>query len=128
HSDFGGNMKRLVIVIVITLLSVVASTNAQTSTVDPEIDAVRGVADAYISADPARLRDVFLPTMNLYTTDANGALRTIPFAEYIQRVSANANAAREERHSGIDLVERTGDVAIVKITTIGPQVKVTDYL
>jgi len=121
-------MKRLGLVIAITLLSVAASTRADTSPADPEIDAIRAVADAYLSADPARLRNVFLPSMNLYTTDVNGALRTIPFAEYIQRASANMNAAREERKSSIDLVERTGKVAIVKITTIRPQVRVTDYL
>jgi len=66
--------------------------------------------------------------MNLYTTDEKGSLRTIPFAEYLQRVTANANAPHEERQASIDLVERTGNVAIVKVTTIRPQVKVTDYL
>ncbi len=86
------------------------------------------MADAYISAGPARLRDAFLPNMNLYTTDEKEALRTIPFADYLQRVSANANAAREERHATIDLVDRTGNAAIVKITTIRPKAVVTDYL
>jgi putative lumazine-binding protein/uncharacterized protein DUF1579 len=101
---------------------------ARGGTTDPEIDAIRSVADAYISADPARLRDAFLPNMNLYTTDEKEALRTIPFAEYLQRVSANANAALEERHWTIDLVDRTGNAAIVKITTIRPKATVTDYL
>jgi hypothetical protein len=95
---------------------------------DPEIDAIRAVANAYISADPARLREAFLPTMNLYTTDEKEALRTIPFAEYLARVSANANVAQEERHASIDSIDRTGTVAVVKITTLRPKVKVTDYL
>jgi len=121
-------MKRVGIAILITILSAAASTNAQTAAVDPEVDAIRAVADAYVSGDPAKLRAIFLPTSNLYTTDANGALRTIPFSEYIQRVSGNSNAPSEERKSSIVLVERTGKVAIVKITTIRPQVRVTDYL
>ena len=101
---------------------------AHSSTTDPEIDAIRAVADAYISADPSRLRDAFLPSMNLYTTDEKEALRTIPFAEYLQRVSANANAPHEDRHATIDLVDRTGNAAIVKITIIRPNATVTDYL
>lgn len=121
-------MKRLVFFILMTGLLAAASSKALTSAVDPEIDAIRAVADAYISADPVRLRDAFLPSTNLYTTDDKEALRTIPFAEYLQRVSTNTNAAREERQASIDLVDRTGNVAIVKITTVRPLVKVTDYL
>jgi putative lumazine-binding protein len=121
-------MKRLVLFILMMGLLTAAFPKAQTSAVDPEVDAIRAVADVYISADPARLRDAFLPSMNLYTTDEKEGLRTIPFAEYLQRVSANANAAREERQTSIDLVDRAGNVAIVKVTTIRPHGKVTDYL
>jgi hypothetical protein len=121
-------MKRLVFSILVMGLLSAAFPKADTSAVDREIDAIRVVADAYISADPARLRGAFLPSMNLYTTDEKEALRIIPFTEYLQRVSANANAAHEEGQASIDLVDRTGNVAIVKITTIRPQVKVTDYL
>jgi hypothetical protein len=121
-------MKRLVLFILMMGLLTAAFPKANTSAVDPEVDAIRAVADAYISADPARLRDAFFPSMNLYTTDEKEGLRTIPFAEYLQRVSANANAAREERQASIDLIDRAGNVAIVKVTTIRPQVKVTDYL
>ena len=121
-------MKRLVLFILMMGLLTAAFPKAHTSAVDPEVDAIRAVADAYISADPTRLHDAFLPSMNLYTTDEKEGLRTIPFAEYLQRVSANANAAREERQASIDLVDRAGNVAIVKVTTIRPQVKVTDYL
>jgi hypothetical protein len=121
-------MKRLALFILMMGLLTAAFLKAHTSAVDPEVDAIRAVADAYISADPARLRGAFLPSMNLYTTDEKEGLRTIPFAEYLQRVSANANAAREERQASIDLIDRAGNVAIVKVTTIRPQVKVTDYL
>ena len=96
---------------------------------DPDAAAIRRVAEAYVSGDPARIREAFLPSMNLYTTDAKEALRTIPFAEYIERVSANAGKAQqEERHSNIELIDYTGNVAVVKITTIRPQATVTDYL
>ena len=121
-------MQRLVLATLTVGLAFFAFSKAHSSTTDPEIDAIRAVADAYISADPGRLRDAFLPSMNLYTTDEKEALRTIPFAEYLQRVSANANAPHEERHATIDLVDRTGNAAIVKITTIRPKAVVTDYL
>jgi hypothetical protein len=119
-------MQRLILVILFVglfLLDIPLS-----SATDPEIDAIRSVADAYISADPARLREAFLPSMNLFTTDEKQALRTIPFADYLQRVSANTNAAHEERHSTVDLIDRTGNAAIVKITTVRPKAIVTDYL
>ena len=121
-------MQPLVLVILTLGLFLLDIPNTRSSATDPEMDAIRAVADAYISADPARLREAFLPNMNLYTTDEKEALRTIPFAEYLQRVSANANAAHEERHSTIDLVDRTGNAAIVKITTVRPKATVTDYL
>lgn len=112
------------------LLALVAeSVCLRADSADPEAVAIRRVAEAYISGDPARIREVFLPAMNLYTTDAKEAIRTIPFAEYIERVSANAGKAQqEERHSNIDLIDHTGNVAVVKITTIRPQATVTDYL
>lgn len=120
-------MQRLVLA-TLTVGFFLAIAKAHSGTTDPEIDAIRAVADAYISADPGRLRDAFLPSMNLYTTDEKDALRTIPFAEYLQRVSANANTPHVERHATIDLVDRTGNVAIVKITTVRPKAVVTDYL
>jgi len=127
QSGRGGNM-RLVLVILTLALFLLNIPNARSSVTDPEMDAIRALADAYISADPARLREAFLPSMNLFTTDEKEALRTIPFADYLQRVSANTNAAHEERHSTIDLVDRTGKAAIVKITTVRPKATVTDYL
>jgi hypothetical protein len=119
-------MQRFVLVTLTLVILEVTTLSARSGATAPEVDAIRSVADAYISADPARLRDAFLPGMNLYTTDEKEGLRTIPLAEYLQRVSANA--AREERHSTIDLVDRTGNAAIVKITTIRPKATVTDYL
>jgi hypothetical protein len=101
---------------------------AETSTSEPELEAIRAVANAYISAEPAKLRDAFLPTTNLYTTDDKEALRTIPFAEYLQRVAANPNASSEERAASIESIDRTGTAAVVKITTVRPKLIVTDYL
>ena len=82
-------MQPLVLVILTLGLFLLDIPNTRSSATDPEMDAIRAVADAYISADPARLREAFLPNMSLYTTDEKEALRTIPFAEYLQRVSAN---------------------------------------
>ena len=121
-------MKRLALFTLAVCLLGVEFPKARSAATDPEIDNIRAVADAYISADPVRLREAFLPSMSLFTTDEKEALRAIPFSEYLQRVSANASATREERHSSIDFVDRTGNAATVKITTIRPKVAVTDYL
>src|SRR4029077_2302343 len=118
HPEFGGNMKRLVFFILITGLLAAESSKADTGAVDPEIDAIRAVADAYISADPAKLRDAFLPSANLYTDDDTEAVRTTPFAEYLRSVSPNPRAGPGALKASINSVQRTGNVAIVKVTTV----------
>ena len=100
-------MKRFVLFILaiaFSTLLTLAFAQVRAGDVDPEIGAIRAVADAYMSAEPARLREAFLPAMNLYTTDEKGSLRTIPFAEYLQRVAANtkysARGAPSEHRPG----------------------------
>ena len=68
-------MQRLVLAILTVGLFFLVVSKAQSATTDPDIDAIRAVADAYISAKPARLREAFLPIVNLYTTDEKDALR-----------------------------------------------------
>lgn len=88
--------------------------------------AIRAVVEDYLSAEPARLKHAFLATTNLYTTDDKQNLRTIPFEEYFQHVSANTQP--DEHHSTIDFIDQTGNTAIAKATTIRTTAKVTDYL
>jgi len=95
---------------------------------DGEIKAVRHVAELYISGDPANLNEAFYPSSNLFTTDEKEALRTIPFSEYLDRVKKNAGAAKAVRKATIDSIDRTGNAATAKITTLTPESKVTDYL
>jgi putative lumazine-binding protein/uncharacterized protein DUF1579 len=93
-----------------------------------EIAAIRRVAQLYISAEPGNLREAFYPTSNLYTTDDKGGLRVIPFAEYLERVATNSGASRTDREVKIESVDRTEDAATVKISTVRPDLKITDYL
>lgn len=88
--------------------------------------AIRAVVEDYLSAEPARLKHAFLPATNLYTTDDKQLLRTIPFEEYFQHVSANTTP--DEHHSTIDFIDQTGNTAIAKATTIRGTAEVTDYL
>src|SRR5258708_1627391 len=76
---------------------------------DSEVKAVRHVAELYISGDPTNLTEAFYPSSNLFTTDDKDALRTIPFSEYLDRVKKNAGAARADRKSTIDSIDRTGN-------------------
>jgi hypothetical protein len=95
---------------------------------DSEIKAVRHVAELYISGDPTNLIEAFYPSSNLFTTDEKDALRTIPFSEYLDRVKKNAGAAKADRKATINSIDRTGNAATAKITTLTPDSKVTDYL
>jgi hypothetical protein len=58
-----GNMQRLVLVIFTLGLFLLNIPSAGSNATDSEIDAIRAVADAYISADPAHLRDALPPEM-----------------------------------------------------------------
>ena len=110
---------------VVLLLSLAS---AQTSSNDSdEINAIRNVANLYISAQPGNLERAFWPSSNLYTTDDKAGLRVIPFAEYLERVKKNTNA-NSTRHSTIGMVQHAGDAAIVEVITTTPQAQITDFL
>lgn len=121
-------MKRLFCCSLLLLtLSGVRAAHAQASnTANLDQAAIRAVVEDYLSAEPARLKRTFLPTSNLYTTDDKQLLRTIPFEEYFQHVSANIQP--DEHHSTIDFIDQTDNTAIVKVTTIRGTAKVIDYL
>src|SRR5437868_721646 len=94
------------------LLSCFAA-SAQT-TDNADTDAIRRVAELYISAQPSNLETAFYPEANLYTTDEKGGLRTIPFHEYLERVKKNAAAAKGRR-STIGAIQHVGDSAVVEV-------------
>ncbi len=121
-------MKRLFCCLLLLLtISVAPAAHAQTSNAaNSDQAAIRAVVEDYLSAEPARLKRAFLPTTNLYTTDDEQILRTIPFEEYFRHVSANTTP--DEHHSTIDFIDQTGNTAIAKATTIRGTAKVTDYL
>jgi hypothetical protein len=107
-------------------LAALLPASAQTES-SADTEALRKAAEMYVSAQPANLEAAFYPEANLYTTDEKGALRIIPFHEYLERVRKNGGAAAN-RHSTIGAVERTGDAAVVEVVTTAPDLKVTDYL
>jgi hypothetical protein len=92
-----------------------------------ESRAIRKVAELYLSAEPANLEQAFDATANLYTTDEKGALRVIPFHDYLERVRKNAGT-RGVRKGAIRPVEHAGNAAMVEVVTTTPEVNVTDYL
>jgi hypothetical protein len=121
-------MFKLSIAILALFLSNISSPAQTPDEEDSEVKAVRHVAELYISGDPANLTEAFYPSSNLFTTDNKDALRAIPFSEYLDRVKKNAGAARADRKATINSIDRTGNSAIAKITTLTPDSKITDYL
>jgi hypothetical protein len=121
-------MFKLSIAILAGFLPTISSPAQTPDKEDSEIKAVRHVAELYISADSANLTEAFYPSSNLFTTDEKEALRNIPFSEYLDRVKKNAGAARADRKATIDSIDRTGNAATAKITTLTPESRVTDYL
>jgi Putative lumazine-binding len=125
HPAEGGAMQRYLRILIPVFVLWSIGQAQKTSTAD--VDAIRKVAELYISAQPANLQTSFYPEANLYTTDDKGALRIIPFREYLERVRKNAGAAGN-RHSTIGAIHHGGDAAVVEVVTTSPDLKVTDYL
>lgn len=114
--------------IVVALLMAWSSGTAQTANSDAaDVDAIRQVAELYISGAPDKLQAAFDPQANLYTTDENGALRIIPFHEYLERVKANA-ASNDGRQRTLGAIQHAGSAAMVEVITMAPELRVTDYL
>ena len=120
-------MSRSLVRSIIFILAASTAVAGKSTGSDPELAAIRAAAEAYLSSNPDRLRNVFLPGMNLFTTDDKEALRVIPFAEYLGRVSASA-VSKEQVNAVIESIDQAGSAAMVKIVTTRAKVLVTDYL
>lgn len=120
-------MQRLFWILIASLFLASTSLTQTSDSESDDVNAIRKVADLYISAQPANLQEAFYPTANLYTTDEKGSLRVIPFNEYLDRVRNNSGS-REVRKSTIQSIQHTGNAAIVQVATDTPDANITDYL
>jgi len=120
-------MQRLFWILIAPLFLASTSVAQTSNTKSDDVNAIRKVADLYISAQPANLQEAFYPTANLYTTDEKGSLRVISFNEYLDRVKKNSGS-REDRKSTIQSIQHTGNAAIVQVAINAPDVNITDYL
>lgn len=111
-------MFKLSIAMLVVFLSSIPTPAQTPYKEDSEVKAVRHVAELYISGAPTNLSEAFYPSSNLFTTDEKNAPRTIPFSEYLDRVKKNAGTIRADRKSTIDSIDRTGNAATAKITTL----------
>jgi hypothetical protein len=96
--------------------------------IDKDHDAIRTVVQQYMTFDPAKLREAFYPSANLYVAGEQGDLRTIPFTQFLENVSKSAAAGRALPKMQVDLIDHEGSAAIAKVTERSDEATVTDYL
>ena len=90
-------------------------------------EAVQYYIDGQAAADGSLIARAFHPDARL-TGVRNGALRTIPIAEYVGWFDNQPAADEAERERWIEEVDITGDAALVKVVLDYPQIRYTDYM
>lgn len=94
---------------------------------DAEIGLIRTAVQLYMSPYPAKVREAFYPTANLYTATDQGDLRIIPVEQFLANVKKGVAAGEPRPTMSVDFVDRVGNAATVRITEISDAARVTDY-
>jgi hypothetical protein len=122
---------RLAVVVLLAAWSFPGRAGAQSSSPAGAVDddaAIRRVAELYMSFEPAKLREGFYASSNLYVAGPQGELRVIPFDKFLENVQKGEVSGRAKPKSAIDFIDRAGTAAIVKITEHSADATVVDYL
>jgi hypothetical protein len=94
---------------------------------DQESIAVRNAIRLYTSQEPARVKEAFYTSANLYTGDGKGGLRIIPLEQFLANLGKGAAAGRQRPTMTIDFIDHVGNAATVRMTELSDVARVTDY-
>lgn len=90
-------------------------------------ETVQFYIDGQAAGDGRLIARAFHPDARM-TWIRNGALRTVPIAEYVGWFNGRPAADEAERERWIEEVDVTGNAALVKVILDYPQVRYTDYM
>ncbi|HLN97434.1 MAG TPA: nuclear transport factor 2 family protein [Pyrinomonadaceae bacterium] len=114
--------------IIFVTLMFISPCAAQGTSKPADVAPIRRLAEMYMSGEADKLRAAFYSDARLFAIKENGELWIIPFSQYLENVTKNLAVATSRPLRTIDLIERTGNIATVKVTSILPKARVTDFL
>jgi hypothetical protein len=94
---------------------------------DQESIAIRSAIELYMSPDPARVKEAFYPSANLYSEDGKGGLRIIPLEQFLANLAKGVASGQSRPTMTIDFIDHTGSAAAVRVTEISDVARVTEY-
>jgi len=92
---------------------------------DADRDGALRAVNFYVESDLAGLRQVFLPSANLYFPNDKGELQILPGPEFLDRVAKSTGPKAQRKLLSLDVV---GRLAAAKVSAVGSNGVVTDYL
>jgi hypothetical protein len=95
---------------------------------DVETAKIRHVVELYASGDPAKIREAFYSSANLYFASGQDDLRIIPLDQFLENVTKGIASGQPRSRTTIDFIDRVGTAATVRITELSDRGQATDYM
>jgi hypothetical protein len=117
---------RLVAAVLATQFALLAA-GQDSNAENRETVAIRNSIKLYMSPDPARVKEAFYESANLYTEDGKGGLRIIPLEQFLANLAKGAASGQARPTMTIDFIDYSGNAATAKVTEISDAARITDY-
>jgi hypothetical protein len=89
---------------------------------------IRNAVNLYMSPDPAKVKEAFYPSANLYTADGKGGLRIIPVDQFLNNIRKAESSGQVRPPMSVDFISRAGNIAVVRLTETFDGGPAVDYL
>ena len=123
----GDYMKKawLAVVVLSQIVNIAVAQSGKSE--DSETLAIRNALQLYTSTDPAKVKDAFYPSANLYAASEQGELRIIPLEQFLANVAKGAASGQARPAGAVDFIDRVGNAATARMTETSSAVRITDY-
>lgn len=120
-------MRIRVLVAIFAVQFVLLGAGQEANSENREAIAIRSAIKLYMSPDPARVKETFYGSANLYTEDGKGGLRIIPLEQFLSNLAKGVASGQARPTMTIDFIDYSGSAATAKVTEISDAARVTDY-
>jgi hypothetical protein len=120
-------MRRRLLAVLLAMQFTLAAAGQGTRAEDQDAVAIRNAIELYMSPDPARVKEAFYPSANLYSEDGKGGLRIIPLDLFLTNLAKGAASGQSRPTMTIDFIDHAGSAATARMTEISDAARVIDY-
>jgi hypothetical protein len=118
--------KQLLVALLASQLSLLAAGQGGHAE-DKDTGGIRSALELYISPDPAKVREAFYQTADLYSVSDKGELRIIPLEQFLGNIAKGVAAGQPRPTMSIDFIDHVGSAATARVTEVSDVARVTDY-